>query len=88
MFQTKHFKERKKQRGVSDRMIDLVIQYGELRKDKVILGKKNTGLLLHDLKNHKSELLKILDKGGLVVVVQEDTMITTYQFRGYTHSDR
>lgn len=77
---TKHGMERMNQRGVTSEMIDLVLEYGEYIQDKVILNRKIIrGLINRVAKNLKSKLIKLLDKGGLVVVLSDDnTLITTY----------
>ena len=77
---TKHAIARMNQRGISKEMIDLTLEYGSYAKDKVILKSRDIKRLLHKVsKEVKKKLLKILDKGGLVVVLSDDySVITVY----------
>jgi len=77
---TKHAEIRMNQRGISKEMIELTLEYGQCIKDKVILNSNDIKkLLLKVSKLIKSKLLKIMDKGGLVVVLSDDyAVITVY----------
>ncbi len=83
MYETLHFNQRARQRGITQRMIDLTLEYGDVKEDKVKLGKRTIKKLLKHPKkisqNFKQDLLKILDKGGLVVVCGS-ALITTYNW--------
>lgn len=81
MYETKHIQKRARQRGVTNEMIDLTLRYGERRGDKIRLGKKQIQELISTNKELKSKLLKIMDKGGLVVVVSKRTLITVYLWK-------
>ena len=55
-------------------MLDLVLRYGEEgRSGRVFLNRKSVAQLLRDYR----ELMRILDKGGVEVVVDGDALITT-----------
>lgn len=77
---TKHGMRRMNQRGITKEMIELTIEYGHYHKDKVILKSRDIKKLLTKVSSHiKSRLMKLLDKGGLVVVLSDDiTVITAY----------
>ena len=77
---TKHAKARMNQRGISKEMIDLTLEYGSYVKDKVILKSRDIQVLLKKVSLEvKTKLLKIMDKGGLVVVLSDDyAVITVY----------
>jgi hypothetical protein len=75
---TKHAIKRMNQRGISKEMIDITIQYGKCIKDKIILNTKAIKRILTKVsKELKSKLLKILDKGGLTVVLSDDASVIT-----------
>ena len=76
---THHAIKRIRQRGISDEMVYLVLEFGEYVKDKVILNSKKLNQLIKRTNevDLKSKLLKILDKGGLVVVLSEDDILIT-----------
>ncbi len=77
---TKHAITRMNQRGISKEMIELTLEYGKCVKDKVILKSNDIKKLLSRVsKSIKSKLLKIMDKGGLVVVLSDEyAVITVY----------
>ena len=78
MHSTKHFHQRMGQRGISQAMIDLVLGYGENVGDKVVLNRKKA----EQLRAGFRALMKIVDKGGVVVVAEGDAQITTYNYTG------
>ena len=79
MIKTKHIVDRMNQRGINAKMIELALEYGINKKDKIILDKKNISKLIKEIDSYRKDLLKIMDKNGLVVVVDNHTLITTYK---------
>jgi hypothetical protein len=94
---TKHIKEKMSQRGISKDLLEIVLIYGTVKQDKVILNKKRCLKILRKIDNYnkkikrvgnqihkknlsisRSIILKILDKGGLTLVIVGETLITTY----------
>ena len=65
-------------------MIELTLEFGEVQADKIRLGSRRIKKLLKNRKQIsrelKRDLLKILDKGGLVVVTTGETLITAYNW--------
>ena len=80
MYETLHINQRARQRGITNRMIELTMEYGIVQADKIKLGTRRIKKLLHTHKHIKADLLKIMDKGGLVVVVSGAAMITAYNW--------
>ena len=84
MYETLHINQRARQRGITKRMIELTLEYGEVQADKVKLGTKRIKKLLQNRKQItqglKRDMLKILDKGGLVVVISGAAMIAAYNW--------
>ncbi len=75
---TKHALQRMNQRGITREMIELVIEYGQYQKDKVILKSRDIKKLIKKVSTEiKSKLMKLLDKGGLVVVLSDDCAVIT-----------
>ncbi|WED79277.1 hypothetical protein [Aeromonas allosaccharophila] len=67
------------QRGISKRMVDLALDYGKLESnDKYVLRQKDAVKLLSELQDSLRHLKKIIDKGGVTVVVNGESLITTY----------
>ncbi len=85
MGKTRHIQARMSQRGICQELFDIALQYGEPVQDKVILGKKALQLLLNELQEiERQTLLKAMDKGGIVVVVSGEQLITTYNLNSYS----
>jgi hypothetical protein len=61
-------------------MIELTLEYGIVQADKIKLGTRRIKKLLRTHKHIKADLLKIMDKGGLVVVISGAAMITAYNW--------
>lgn len=80
MYETLHINQRVRQRGITNRMIELTLEYGIVQADKVKLGTRRIKKLLRTHNELKSDLLKILDKGGLIVVVSGASLITAYNW--------
>ena len=83
MLTTQHAMQRMSQRGVTGDMVDFVLNYGFVEQDKYVLGKRQALELLNDLKKQERLVKKILDKGGVTVVAQDDVLITTYNCNSY-----
>jgi len=77
---TKHGRARMNQRGITKEMIELTIEYGQYHKDKIILKSRDIKKLITKVSQDiRRKLMKILDKGGLVVILSDDcTLITVY----------
>ncbi len=80
MYETLHINQRVRQRGITNRMIELTLEYGVVQSDKIKLDTRRIKKLLRTHKHIKADLLKIMDKGGLVVVVSGAAMITAYNW--------
>ncbi|HGW2956670.1 TPA: hypothetical protein ACNP37_005424 [Raoultella ornithinolytica] len=72
---THHIKQRMPQRGISKRMVELVLDYGTLEgQGKYVLRQKDVARIVADLRY----LMKIIDKGGVTVVADGEVLITAY----------
>ncbi|WP_418179980.1 DUF4258 domain-containing protein [Aliarcobacter lanthieri] len=78
MFSTNHFQARMSQRGLPKKVVDLVLEFGKYEGDKLFLDKKETQRIICQIDNLRNTLLKVMDKGGVAVVVEDETLITTY----------
>ena len=86
MITTQHCLARMSQRGLTKKLLELVCEFGKPTGDKLILNKKTTQKLISEIDNLRKELLRILDKGGITVVVDNDALITTYNTNSYTRN--
>ena len=82
MLKTKHFHQRISQRGVGGEMVELALEYGTPEQDKYVLGRQEALGLLEKNRREARLLKKVLDKGGVVVVVEDGALITTYNCTG------
>lgn len=85
MNSTVHAQERMSQRGISRAMVEYVIEHGTPELDRVVLGRKEARQILDSLQEQQRILMKILDKGGVVVVANGTSVITTYNCQRRAH---
>lgn len=83
MVTTKHCQTRMSQRGLPKRLLDLVVEFGKDSGDKLILNRKATQKVIDEIDTMRKELLRIMDKGGVTVVVDNDSLITAYNTSCY-----
>jgi hypothetical protein len=84
MSKTRHIQQRMSKRGIQQSMVDLTMDYGESKGDKVILNRKGIDCLLKEIAKLKKCALGLRKKGGLVVVYVGNTLITTYSLNSYS----
>ena len=73
-----HAAERMSQRGISRRLIDFALRHGRIEGNKRVLDRNESRRLIDDLKEELRLAMRVMDKGGIVVVDQSDTLITAY----------
>ncbi|GGZ76025.1 hypothetical protein GCM10007161_03810 [Ignatzschineria indica] len=78
MQQTQHFKHRLSQRGVTRKMVDFTLDYGRVDGDRWVLDRKNIDRMIEHLENELRVAKKIRDKGGTIVITEDNKFITTY----------
>jgi hypothetical protein len=83
MAKTKHFGDRLQQRGIRVKTVELARQYGIPDGDKLILGRKQILIGLNELDKERKELIRAMDKGGVIVVERGETLITAYDFDSF-----
>jgi hypothetical protein len=83
MVTTKHCQSRMAQRGLPKRLLDLVLEFGKDSGDKLILNKKATQMVIDEIDTMRKELLRIMDKGGVTVVLDNEALITAYNTNSY-----
>jgi hypothetical protein len=83
MITTNHVLSRMSKRGLTKPMIDLAFEYGKSRGDKLILNKKTIQNIIRELDKQRKDLLKIQDKGGVTVVMENDILVTAYNTNSY-----
>jgi len=79
MAKTRHFRARMSQRGIRQDLVDLTLRFGEDDQDRRVLGEKALQQMLDELRSLERQVLKALDKGGIIVVEADGALITTYR---------
>ena len=79
---TNHVQKRMSQRGMTLALITIVYYYGKVKGDRYTLTRRMIQKILDTVKDlppeEKKILLRIMDKGGLTIVVANNTLITVY----------
>ncbi len=83
MAKTKHYGARISQRGIREATVELAEQYGIPHGDKLVLGRKQILAVLDALDKERKELIRALDKGGVVLVENCGVRITAYDFDSF-----
>jgi hypothetical protein len=83
MTKTKHFGDRIQQRGIRVKTVELARQYGIPDGDKLVLGRKQIRTRLNELDQERKELIRAMDKGGVIVVECGGALITAYDFDSF-----
>jgi hypothetical protein len=80
---TKHFEARMSQRGITIDMIELARMHGRAEGDRTILDRTELMPLLHEIRAQERTIMKLIDKGGVTVVEDQDRLITAYNVTSY-----
>jgi len=83
MSKTRHMQARMNNRGIKQEMICMALQFGIRQQDKVILNKKGLKALLDELRTLEKTAHAMMKKGGVVVVEDGGSLITTYNLNSY-----
>lgn len=90
MTRTRHIGQRMSQRGIKRALVDLTLQFGEDAQDKCVLGRRGLQQLIDELRDLQRTAMQALDKGGVIVVQADGSLITAYDVdsydRGRTHA--
>lgn len=81
---TKHIMTRMSQRGITGRILEMVYEFGESDNgEKIILNRKTGRKVLEEIDHVRKFILKLIDKGGVVLVADGEDFITTYNVDSY-----
>lgn len=84
MQRTRHLDKRMNQRGITSAMVDLTVEYGSLKQDKYVLSRSEALELRSQKESELRTLMKVIDKGGLVVVEVDNAQLTAYNYGSFT----
>ena len=93
MARTKHMGKRMGQRGIDNELVALALALGNKMDrgdvEKRVLNRKGIDVCVERLNLLRKQLLKLRDKGGIVVVSGEDGVeITAYRVDSFRRSGR
>ncbi len=77
---SRHIDQRMNQRGITKEMIDLTLEYGEIDNDRWVLNRKGVQAIIESLEKQLRTARKLRDKGGIIVVAEDNTLVTTYDY--------
>lgn len=79
---THHVRKRMSQRGMTMALVMIVYCYGKIHGDRYTLNRRMIQKILDTVpdlpSDERSSLLRIMDKGGITIVVADNTLITVY----------
>lgn len=79
MHMTAHLDARMNQRGIKRDLIELAMDLGDVIGDRYVLTSKIIDDEIRDLRKRMKALDEARKKGGVTVVAEGDTLITTYR---------
>ncbi|WP_245601126.1 DUF4258 domain-containing protein [Ignatzschineria larvae DSM 13226] len=77
---SRHIDQRMNQRGITKEMVELTLEYGEIDNDRWVLNRKGVETMIESLEKQLRTARKLRDKGGIVVVAEDNTLVTTYDY--------
>lgn len=80
---TYHLQNRMNQRGISKEMIEFTLNYGSINGDAYITNKKLLQKMIQHLNKQLTLAKRLIDKGGVIVVTNNGSVITTYDYESY-----
>lgn len=86
MYKTRHLHKRLNQRGITEAVLKILLNYGLEYGEKRTLDKKNW-LELSDIFAHLKKVTdKMAEKGGYTLVATKEALITVYRLDSYSKS--
>lgn len=83
MYKTKHLMSRMNQRGITQDMIQILLDFGICNDDKIFLSKKSCIQLSEYLKKTKKIVDKMSEKGGYILINEDEALITSYRIASF-----
>ncbi|GGB55091.1 hypothetical protein GCM10011502_30060 [Oceanisphaera marina] len=83
MARTKHMQQRMSQRSINQTMLEMTRMFGVEHGDKVVLNRKGIDAVLQEFERLQSTMIKMRERGGVVLIESEGHEITTYGLEGY-----
>ena len=85
MAKTRHIQHRMSQRAINNEMLAIVERFGTWKGDKCILNRDACKGVLSELEHIRKNVIRMQEKGGVVLVQDDGVDITTYALDSYKH---
>ena len=86
MSKTRHIQKRMAKRNIRETMLKMVGTFGVPDGDKRVLNRKGCDAALAELEDVKKNLVKMRERGGMVLVEVGGVKITTYALDSYSRN--
>lgn len=73
-----HADQRLNQRGISRRLMAFTLRHGRIEGNKRVLDRKESRRIIEELSEELRLARCALDKGGVTIVADGDTIVTAY----------
>jgi hypothetical protein len=78
MTSTLHARHRMARRGIPQRLVEFTLHHGRIEGDRHILDRREIRRVVETLQAELRIAMHVLDKGGVTVVEDHGTVITTW----------
>jgi len=82
---SQHADQRMNQRGISRRLVEFTLKHGRIEGDKHVLDRNEARRIIEVLTEELRLAKRVMDKGGVTVVEDQDTLITAYNVNVRSH---
>ena len=86
MSKTRHLQKRMAKRSIRGTMLKIVSTFGVPDGDKRVLNRKGCDAVLAEIEDMKKNLVKMRERGGMVLVENGGVQITTYALDSYSRN--
>ncbi|HZF24876.1 MAG TPA: DUF4258 domain-containing protein [Steroidobacteraceae bacterium] len=83
---SQHADQRMNQRGISRRLVEFTLRHGRVEGDKHVRDRSEARRIIEALTEELQLAKRIMDKGGVTVVEDQDTVITAYNVNAPMHA--
>ena len=77
---TLHSRHRMSRRGIPQRLVDFTLRHGRIVGDRRVLDRREATRVVEALREELRPAMHVLDKGGITVVEDDGSVITTWNF--------
>ena len=86
MSKTRHIQKRMARRSIREAMLKMVETFGVSDGDTRVLNRKGCDAALAEIEDLKKNLVRVRERGGIVLVKDGGVQITTYALDSFSRS--